>query len=79
MIVDLGQAQVVLRMPWLTQNNPRINWVKKTISFDDEHIQKTTLSTELAIAAQKEEITLPPQYAEYADVFSERTFDILPP
>ena len=38
-----------------------------------------TLSTELAIAAQKEEVTLPPQYTEYANVFSEQTFDILPP
>ena len=53
------------------KNNPHINWVKKTISFDDEHIQETTLSTELAITAQKDDVVLPPQYADYADVFSE--------
>ena len=40
---------------------------------------KTTLSTELTIATQKEEVILPPQYANYTDVFSERTFDAIPP
>ena len=79
MITNLRQAQVILGMPWLMQRNPRIDWVNKTIEMDDKHIRKTTLSMELAIAAQKDEITLPSQYAEYADVFSERTFDVLPP
>ena len=79
MIVGLGRAQIVLGMPWLMKNNPRIDWVKKTILFDDEHIRKTTLSTELAIAAQKDDVVLPPQYADYANVFSEWTFDALPP
>ena len=66
-------------MPWLTKNNPHIDWVKKTISFNDEHIRKTTLSTELAIAAKKDKVVLPPQYADYTNVFLEKTFDILPP
>ena len=79
MIVGLGWAQIVLGMPWLMKNNTHINWVKKTMSFDDEHIQKTTLSTELAIATQKDDVVLPTQYADYADVFSEQTFNTLPP
>ena len=79
MIVGLGQAQIVLGMLGLTKNNPCIDWVKKTISFDDEHIRKTTLSTELAIAAQQNDIILPPQYADYADIFSEQMFNTLPP
>ena len=79
MIVGLGQAQIVLGMPWLTKNNPCIDWVKKTISFNDEHIWKTTLSTELTIAAQKDNIVLPPQNADYADVFSKWAFNTLPP
>ena len=70
MIVGLGCAQVVLGMLWLTNNNPHIHWVKKNITFNDEHIQKTTLSTELAITAPKEEVSLPSQYADYADIFS---------
>ena len=62
MIIGLGQAQVVLGMPWLTKHNPHIDWEKKTISLEGEHICKTTLSTELAIAAQKDEVILPLQY-----------------
>ena len=79
MIVGLGQAQVVLGMLWLTKNNPRIDWVTKTISFHNKHIQKTTLSTELAITAAKDKIVLPPQYSEYANIFGEQMFNILPP
>ena len=47
--------------------------------LNDEHICKTTLSMELAIAAHKDEVTLPLQYSVYADVFSEQTFNALPP
>ena len=79
MIVDLGRPQVVLGMPWLTKHNPHINWDMKTVTLDDEHIRKTTLSTELAIAAHKDKVTLPLQYSAYADVFSKQTFNILPP
>ena len=79
MIVGLRRAQIVLGMPWLMKNNPCIDWVKKTILFNDEYIRKTTLSTKLAITAQKDDVILPPQYVDYTDVFSERTFDILPP
>ena len=79
MIVGLGRAQVVLGMLWLTKNNPHIDWVTKTISFHDEHIRKTTLSTELAIAAANNNIVLPPQSSEYIDIFGEQMFNTLPP
>ena len=79
MIIGLGRPQVALGIPWLTKHNPHIDWEKKTVTLDDEHIRKTTLSMELAIAAHKDEVTLPPQYSEYANVFSEQTFDALPP
>ena len=79
MIIDLGRPQVVLGMPWLMKHNPHIDWEKKTVTLDAEHIHKTTLSMELAIATHKDEITLPLQYSAYADVFSEQTFNTLPP
>ena len=79
MIIGLGRPQVVLGMPWLMKHNPRIDWEKKTVILDAEHICKTTLSTELAITAHKDKVTLPPQYSVYADVFSEQTFNVLPP
>ena len=79
MIIGLGRSQVILGMPWLTKHNLHIDWEKKTVTFDDEHIHKTTLSTELAIASHKDEVILPPQYSMYTDVFSEQTFNTLPP
>ena len=79
MIVGLGRSQIVLGMPWLIKHNPQIDWEKKTMTLNDEHICKTTLSTELAIAAHKDEVTLPQQYSEYANVFSKQTFNALPP
>ena len=79
MIVGLGHAQIVLGMPWLAKNNPCIDWVKKTITFDNKHIRKTTLSTKLAINNHKEEVSLLSQYDDYTNIFSEQTFDNLPP
>ena len=61
------------------KHNPHIDWEKKTVTLDAKHIRKTTLSMELAIATHKDEVTLPPQYSVYANVFSEQTFDTLPP
>ena len=61
------------------KHNPHIDWEQKTVTLADKHIQQTTLSTELAVTTPQKEITLPPQYATYADVFAEQTFDELPP
>ena len=61
------------------KHNPHIDWERKTMILNDEHICKTTLSMELAIATHKDEVTLPLQYSVYADVFSEQTFNALPP
>ena len=66
-------------MPWLAKHIPRIDWVNKTILLDDEHIRKTTLSTKLTIAANKDNVVLPSQYSEYTDVFGEQMFNTLPP
>ena len=60
MVVGLGRTQIVLGMLWLAKHNPRIDWVNKTILLDDEHIRKTTLSTELTIATNKDNVVLPP-------------------
>ena len=46
---------------------------------DHPHIQKLTLSTALAQAAEKVEQKLPPQYVKYARVFDEPKGGELPP
>ena len=45
----------------------------------DESIQKITLSTQLAQDAKTSEILLPKWCEDFTDVFSEKTYDILPP
>ena len=79
MIVGLGRPQIVLGMPWLMKHNPCIDWKEKTVTLNAKYIHKTTVSMELAIAAHKDEVTLPLQYSTYTDVFSEQTFNALPP
>ena len=56
-------------------NNFKLNIVQA--KYDE--LKDTTLSTELAIASDKEEVTLPPQYTKYTDVSAKQTFDTLPP
>ena len=42
-------------------------------------IQKITLSTQLTQDAQTTEISLPEWCKDFADVFSEKTYELLPP
>jgi hypothetical protein len=32
-LLSLGRQQIILRMPWLKSQNPRINWQANTLSF----------------------------------------------
>ena len=75
----LGMYPGHSRNAMVRKERPHIDWGRKTITFDNEHIWKTALSTELTITTHKEEVSLPSQYADYADIFSKRTFDVLPP
>ena len=45
----------------------------------NEHINKITISTQLAQADKPKEISVPDFCSSFADVFSEQTYDILPP
>ena len=45
----------------------------------DQQINKITISTQLAQADKPKEIPVPDFCSSYADVFSEKTYDILPP
>ena len=53
--------------------------LKRILGEDHPHIQKLTLSTALAQAAQKGEQKLPLQYAKYTRVFDEPGEGVLPP
>ena len=45
----------------------------------NKHINKITISTQLAQANKPKDISVPNFYSSFADVFSEQTYDILPP
>ena len=45
----------------------------------DESIQKITLSTQLAQDTKTYEISLPEWCKDFKDVFSKKTYDVLPP
>ena len=45
----------------------------------EESVQKLTLSTQLAQDAQTMEVLLPEWCKDFSDVFSEKTYDVLPP
>ena len=45
----------------------------------DESIQKITLSTQLAQDAQTTEVLLPKWCKDFTDVFSKKTYEVLPP
>ena len=45
----------------------------------NEHINKITISTQLAQADKPKEISVPDFYSSFANVFSEQTYNILPP
>ena len=51
----------------------------RVLGKDHPHIQKLTLSTALAQAAERVEQKLPPQYAKYAKVFDKPKGGELPP
>src|SRR6201995_5417097 len=37
LVTSLGDQQIILGMPWLEQNNPKVNWEKKTVQMADEN------------------------------------------
>ena len=45
----------------------------------NEHINKITISTQLSQADKPKNIPVPDFCSSFADVFSEQTYDILPP
>ncbi|QRW21781.1 Reverse transcriptase (RNA-dependent DNA polymerase) [Rhizoctonia solani] len=74
LVCPIGNTPAILGMTWLTQESPLIDWSSGTITFLD-----------LVQIASKEEANpdpladLPPQYHEFARVFGEEEFKVLPP
>ena len=64
---------------WIYAQQRNAATLHRVLGENHPHIQKLTLSTALAQAAEKVEQKLPPQYAKYAKVFEEPGEGELPP
>jgi hypothetical protein len=74
LVCPIGNNQAILGMPWLKNQNPNINWKEQTVTFS-EHAH---------IASEEEADMdplkgLPENYHEFAKVFGEEEFKVLPP
>jgi hypothetical protein len=94
-LMDLGDHKVILGYPWFTTAQPKINWARGWIDHsqlpivlrarDAARAQFTAGKVGLPsikIQRGKVEITdrrIPPQYKQYAKVFSEEELKRLPP
>ena len=90
-VTNLGKDRIILGMTWFKHLQPEIDWgngvLKETLSLQTQgaitrnaQVNKTTLATDWAIKAQKEEQhELPEHYYDYQEVFSEEAARCFPP
>ncbi|KAF8747934.1 hypothetical protein RHS01_11152 [Rhizoctonia solani] len=74
LVCPIGTTPAILGMTWLTQESPLIDWSLGTITFPDQ----------VQIASEEEAdpnplADLPTEYHEFAKVFGEEEFKVLPP
>uniref|UniRef100_A0A803TR04 Gypsy retrotransposon integrase-like protein 1 n=1 Tax=Anolis carolinensis TaxID=28377 RepID=A0A803TR04_ANOCA len=88
-ISTMAHQPVILGVPWLRWQNPQIDWKRETFTFWDGNCNFEStpkdievLEPEGAIAAMSQGVPLesvPRVYHEFAEVFSEKECDQLPP
>ncbi|QRW23019.1 Retrotransposable element Tf2 protein [Rhizoctonia solani] len=74
LVCPIGNTPAILGMTWLTQESPLIDWNLGTVTFPDQ----------AQIASEEEAdpnplANLPTEYHEFAKVFGEEEFKVLPP
>jgi predicted aspartyl protease len=76
LVCPIGKHDAILGMRWLTTEGPLINWASGTINFPEEE--------QAAIALEEDTDPdplrlIPLEYHEFAQVFGEEEFKVLPP
>ncbi|CEL62903.1 hypothetical protein RSOLAG1IB_12602 [Rhizoctonia solani AG-1 IB] len=76
LVCPIGKHEAILGMRWLSSENPKIEWSNGIITFPKEE--------SAAIALEEEPdpnplVLIPPEYHEFAQVFGEEEFKVLPP
>ncbi|QRW27779.1 Retrotransposable element Tf2 protein [Rhizoctonia solani] len=74
LVCPIGDTPAILGMTWLTAEAPLIDWQQGLVTFPEQ----------VQIASEEEADSdpladLPPQYHEFAKVFGEEEFKVLPP
>ncbi|KAF8757114.1 hypothetical protein RHS01_03966 [Rhizoctonia solani] len=74
LVCPIGTTPAILGMTWLTQESPLIDWSLGTVTFPEQ----------IQIASEEEAdpnplADLPTEYHEFARVFGEEEFKVLPP
>ncbi|KAF8751198.1 Retrotransposon gag protein [Rhizoctonia solani] len=74
LVCPIGNTPAILGMTWLTAEAPLIDWQQGLVTFPEQ----------VQIASKEEADSnpladLPPQYHEFAKVFGEEEFKVLPP
>ncbi|QRW24229.1 Retrotransposable element Tf2 protein [Rhizoctonia solani] len=74
LVCPIGNTPAILGMTWLTSESPLINWQQGLVTFPEQ----------VQIASEEEAdpdplADLPTQYHEFARVFGEEEFKVLPP
>ncbi|KAF8747140.1 Paternally expressed 10 [Rhizoctonia solani] len=74
LVCPIGNTPAILGMTWLTAETPLINWQQGLVTFPEQ----------IQIASEEEADSdpladLPSQYHEFAKVFGEEEFKVLPP
>ncbi|QRW17963.1 Retrotransposable element Tf2 protein [Rhizoctonia solani] len=74
LVCPLGNTSAILGMTWLTTESPLIDWQQGLITFPEQAQIASEEEADLDPLAD-----LPPQYHEFAKVFGEEEFKVLPP
>ncbi|CUA71100.1 Transposon Tf2-7 polyprotein [Rhizoctonia solani] len=70
LICPIGKHKAILGKPWLTEENPQINWRTGNIHYE---------TAKIADEQEADDHPIPKEYRKFAKVFGEEEFNKLPP
>jgi len=89
-LTDLGENQVILGYPWFASTQPRIDWARGWIDYDqlpivlrsddmDQAVFTTRSGSKVSIRRGVIDERIPKSYRDFADVFSDEESKKMPP
>jgi hypothetical protein len=89
-LTDLGENQVILGYPWFASAQPRIDWARGWIDYDqlpivlqsddaDQAVFSTRSGNKMSIRRGVVDKRIPRPYQDFADVFSDEESKKMPP